>query len=189
MICHGLKGGIGSSSRELFFDGKKYHVGVIVNTNFGAENTKALIFKGRNIGEDIYKLNKEKTELDKGSIIVVVATDLPLESRQLNRIAKRAALGIARTGSFAGNGSGDIIVSFSTADHVPHFSNVCLEKYEMLRDDCLEKVFKAVVFATEEAILNSMLASPSVNGYLTAVKSLNEYHQLFQDLLYNEGKK
>ncbi len=187
MICHGLKGGIGSSSREIIFDNQKYHVGVLVNTNFGASNSKSLLFKGRAIGENIYNRNKTKNEDDKGSIIVVIATDIPLESRQLNRVSKRAALGIARTGSFAGNGSGDIMIAFSTANRSQHFANSCIEKYEMLRDDSLEKVFKAVVYATEEAILNSMLYSPSTTGYLTTAKSINEYQMLYQDLLMDEG--
>ncbi|HNZ78109.1 MAG TPA: P1 family peptidase [Bacilli bacterium] len=186
MICHGLKGGIGSSSRVITFDNKKYHLGVLVNTNFGASNSKSLIFKGRNIGEDIYSRNKNKNEDDKGSIIVVIATDIPLETRQLNRISKRAALGIARTGSFVGNGSGDIFVAFSTSNQTNHFTDTCIEKYEMLRDDYLEKVFKAVVFATEEAILNSMLYSSKTVGYLTTVHSITEYQDLYQDLLIDE---
>ncbi|MDD3107398.1 MAG: P1 family peptidase, partial [Bacilli bacterium] len=186
MVCHGLKGGIGSSSRELVFDEKKYHVGVLVNTNFGASNSKSFIFKGRNIGEDIYYKNKSNNEYDKGSIIVVIATDIPLESRQLNRISKRAALGIARTGSFAGNGSGDIIVAFSTANRSIHFADTSIEKYEMLRDDHLEKVFKAVVFATEEAILNSLLSSPKTKGYLATINSLQEYKEFYQDLLIDK---
>lgn len=186
MICNGLKGGIGSSSRRITINANDYTVGVLVNSNFGQSNSKALIFNGRPIGEDIYRINQSKNEYDKGSIIVVVATDVPLDGRQLRRVAKRAALGIARTGSYAGNGSGDVFVSFSTANITNHFEENSTRQIEVLKDDYIEKVFKATVLATEEAILNSMLFSPTVKGYLGEAKSINEYRELFEDMLINE---
>lgn len=186
MVCHGLKGGIGSSSRIVEIDNQEYHLGVLVNSNFGSSNSRGLIFKGRNIGEEIYSMNKSVGDLDKGSIIIIIATDIPLDNRQLKRVAKRAALGLARTGSFAGNGSGDVFLAFTTANTEAHFSKESFKKIELLRDDCLEKVFKATVFATEEAILNSLLYSKSLKGYRGEVKSISEYKNLYEDLLIKE---
>ena len=125
-------------------------------------------------------------EEDKGSIIVVIGTDLPLDSRQLTRICKRAELGIARTGSYAGNGSGDIMVGFSTVNTVMNDPKTPIDQIERFSDNYINKVFKAVVEATEEAVLNSMLYSTSVKSYNgKTYKSLNEYQELFFDLLEN----
>lgn len=188
MKCHGFKGGIGSSSRILEIDGVKYTIGVLVNSNFGASNGRDLIFKGRPLGELINNYHNKEEE-DKGSIIVVVATDLPLDYRQLKRICKRAELGIARTGSYAGNGSGDIILSFSTKNHFYHFSDKAIDTVERFSDNKIDKVFKATVDATEEAVLNSMLYSSGVTSYNgTYIKSLMEYKELFADLLCEESK-
>lgn len=186
MKCHGFKGGIGSSSRVLEIDGVKYTIGVLVNSNFGASNGRDFIFKGRPLGELIKNYHNQEEE-DKGSIIVVVATDLPLDYRQLKRICKRAELGIARTGSYAGNGSGDIILAFSTKNHFNHFSDKAIETIERFSDNKIDKVFKATVDATEEAVLNSMLYSSGVKSYNgTYIKSLMEYKELFADLLCEE---
>ena len=183
MKCHGFKGGIGSSSRVLQLGGKEYTIGVLVNSNFGESNGASLIFKGRRLGELIKNYNL-KQEGDKGSIIVIIATDLPLDSRQLKRIAKRAELGIARTGSYAGGGSGDIMLAFSTANKVKHFNNSVVEEIIRVFDSDLDPVFKAVVDATEEAVLNSMLYSKGVKGFDgTYYKSLIEYKDLYEDLL------
>ena len=119
MVCHGFKGGIGSSSRELEFDGKKYELGIICNSNFGSSNGRDLIFDGRKLGSLIKEKDKEYE--DKGSIVCVLATDLPLNERQLKRCLKRVELGIARTGSYAGNGSGDVFLGFSTANKRMHY--------------------------------------------------------------------
>lgn len=185
MKCHGFKGGIGSSSRVFSIGGKEYTIGVLVNSNFGSSNGKDLIFKGRHLGE-LIKNYDNKQEEDKGSIIVVIATDIPLDYRQLKRVCKRAELGIARTGSYAGNGSGDIMVAFSTKNHVLHFSEKATETIERFNDDNINIVFKAVLDATEEAILNSLLFSHHVVSYNgTHIKSLMEYKSLFDDLLCN----
>ena len=125
-----------------------------------------------------------KYEEDKGSIIVVIATDLPLDNRQLKRVCKRAELGIARTGSYAGHGSGDIMVAFSTKNMVDVNNKEVVSTIERFNDNFINCVFKAVVDATEEAIINSMLYAKEVkscNG--TVIKSLNEYEKLFKDLL------
>lgn len=183
MKCHGFKGGIGSSSRIIKFNNKEYTIGVLVNSNFGSSNGSDLIFKGRSMGNLIKDYDLEHEE-DKGSIIVVIGTDLPLDSRQLTRICKRAELGIARTGSYAGNGSGDIMVAFSTVNTVTNDPKCPIEQIERFSDSYINKVFKAVVDATEEAVLNSMLYSSSVESYNgKRYKSLNEYKDLFFDLL------
>ncbi len=184
MKCHGFKGGIGSSSRVLSIDGNKYTVGVLVNSNFGSSNGKDLIFKGRHLGPLIKNYNNKQEE-DKGSIIVVIATDIPLDYRQLKRVCKRAEIGIGRTGSYAGNGSGDIMIAFSTKNHVFHFNEKAIENIERFNDDNINIVFKAVVDATEEAVLNSLLFSHSTISYDGKyIKSLTEYKELFEDLLY-----
>lgn len=185
MKCHGFKGGIGSSSRIIKINEKEYTIGVLVNSNFGSSNGSDLIFKGRPMCKLIkdYDLDHEE---DKGSIIVVIGTDIPLDSRQLTRICKRAELGIARTGSYAGNGSGDIMVGFSTVNTVMNDPKTPIDQIERFSDNYINKVFKAVVEATEEAVLNSMLYSTSVKSYNgKTYKSLNEYQELFFDLLEN----
>ena len=186
MKCHGFKGGIGSSSRVIKIDDTEYTIGVLVNSNFGSSNGKDLIFKGKKLGELIKNYNNLQEE-DKGSIIVVIATDLPLDNRQLKRIAKRAELGIARTGSYAGNGSGDIMIAFSTVNQVKHNPDKQIETVLRMSDNVINAAFKATVDATEEAILNSMLFSKGVKSFNgTYYKSLNEYKELFKELLIEE---
>jgi D-aminopeptidase len=186
MKCHGFKGGIGSSSRIVKIQDKEYTIGVLVNSNFGSSNGSDLIIKGRHMGELIKNYDLEQTE-DKGSIIVVIATDAPLDSRQLTRLCKRAELGIARTGSYAGNGSGDIMVGFSTTNKVVHYPNGCVDMIERFSDNYINKLFKATVDATEEAVLNSMFHSIGMKSYNgTYYKSINEYKKLFEDLLEKE---
>ena len=186
MKCHGFKGGIGSSSRIVKYDDKEYTIGVLVNSNFGSSNGKDLIFKGKPLGELIKNYNLKQEE-DKGSIIVVVATDAPLDYRQLKRISKRAELGIGRTGSYAGNGSGDIIISFSTKNNVKNNAPAPIENIERFSDNYINKIFQAVVDATEEAVLNSMLYSTGVTSFNgTYIKSLTEYKDLYKELLIEE---
>ena len=186
MKCHGFKGGIGSSSRIVKYDDKEYTIGVLVNSNFGSSNGKDLIFKGKPLGELIKNYNLKQEE-DKGSIIVVVATDAPLDYRQLKRISKRAELGIGRTGSYAGNGSGDIILAFSTKNNVKNNASAPTETIERFSDNYINKIFQAVVDATEEAVLNSMLYSTGVTSFNgTYIKSLTEYKELYKELLIEE---
>ncbi len=184
--CHGFKGGIGSSSRVFTIDGKKYTLGVLVLSNFGSSNGKDLIIKGRYLG-DLIKNYNLKQEEDKGSIIVVIATDVPLDYRQLKRMCKRAELGIAKTGSYAGHGSGDIMVGFTTKNKITHDNPNAIETIERFSDSKINTVFKAVYEATEEAVLNSMFHAEgkmSYNGIY--YKSINEYIDLFKDLLIEE---
>ena len=109
MSCYQLKGGIGSASRVLKLDDKEYTIGSLVLSNFGLKED--LLVDGIKVGEKI--LEKESEELEKGSIIIILATDIPMNERQLKRIAKRVPIGLARTGSHIGNGSGDIAVSYT----------------------------------------------------------------------------
>ncbi len=182
MICHGLKGGIGSSSRKLLIDGNEYTIGVLVNSNFGDDDHKALIFNNHYIGDKFTSINDLCCE-EKGSIVVVVATDLPVSDRQLKRIIKRCEIGIGRTGSYAGNGSGDVFVGFSTANKVSHYNNQVTEKIERFNENYISLAFKAVVEATEEAVLNSMLFSKPIKGFIKDVNSICEYPNAFINLL------
>lgn len=183
MKCHGFKGGIGSSSRVINIDGIDYTIGVLVNSNFGSSNGQDLIIKGRQMGPLIKDYNLKQEE-DKGSIIVVIATNLPLDNRQLERLCKRAELGIARTGSYAGNGSGDIMVGFSTVNIIEHTSKKACESIVRFSDNFINKAFKAVVDATEEAVLNSMFHADGIRSYNGIYyKSLTEYIDLYKDLL------
>lgn len=139
MSCLGVKGGIGSASRIIALDKKEYTVGAIVMSNFG--NKEDLIVAGEKIGEKMVEL--DSTEKEKGSIIIIIATDIPLNERQLKRVAKRSAIGIARTGSHMGNGSGDICIAFSTANKLKHYSDKDIIDIKMLHDENIDIVFRA----------------------------------------------
>lgn len=174
MICHGLKGGIGSSSRQVVIEDKTYTLGVLVNSNFGHSSSKDLIVNGKPIGQTIYQ-SKHQGEEDKGSIIVVVATDIGLDSNGLRRVVKRASIGIGRTGSYIGHGSGDVFVGFSTANIISNHESSAFVKQKVLTNNYMNLLFQAVVEATEEAIYHSMLYSPEVKGYTTSVQSLQTW--------------
>jgi len=181
MTCHGFKGGIGSSSRKVIIDGKEYTIGVLLNSNFGESNGKNLFINGHFMGDKIPPYLEESE--DKGSIVVVFATDIPLSDRQIKRVLKRCEIGIGKTGSYAGNGSGDLFIGFTTANKVKHFNDVAITKVERIADGYLNTVFKRTVEAVEEAVLNSMLFSHHVKGYLKEVKALGEANELFYDLI------
>jgi L-aminopeptidase/D-esterase-like protein len=159
MICHEFKGGIGTSSRKLDAKEGGYTLGVLVQCNYGLRNQ--LRIAGVPVGRDI------KDELvwskETGSIIVVVATDAPLLPHQLKRLARRVSLGLARNGSVSGNGSGDIFIAFSTANPNAAGSkgNASLT---MLPNDTMGALFEATVEATEEAIINAMVAAETMTG-------------------------
>ncbi len=161
-ICFNYKGGIGSSSRVLSKEQGGFTVGVLVQTNFGGNLTIA----GVPVKEELNALKGK--ESGDGSIIVVIATDAPLTSRNLERLAKRAMFGIARTGGNCSNGSGEYVIAFSTAEHlrIPHRApDLELLKNLELRNDAMTPLFEAVMEATEEAILNSLFRSVSVSGF------------------------
>jgi L-aminopeptidase/D-esterase-like protein len=165
MICNGFKGGIGTSSRQLADKDGGYRVGVLVQCNYGTRQNLRIagIPVGREIeSEDPYAwVPSELTE--RGSIIVVVATNAPLLPHQLKRIARRVTLGIGRNGSIAGNGSGDIFIAFSTAN--PGASELGhVVDLKMVPNDSLDPLFAATVQATEEAIVNAMVAAEDMTG-------------------------
>ncbi|MDD7739891.1 MAG: P1 family peptidase [Lachnospiraceae bacterium] len=177
-ICYGLKGGIGSSSRVMEIDGKKYTLGVLVQTNFGS--TRDLHVDGRAVGLEIEeKMEKEKTGYsaeDRGSIMTVLATDLPVTDRQLHRIIRRCGVGIARTGAYTGHGSGEIMIGFTTSNRIPAEGEHAVETCLRLKEDLINIAFEAAAEATEEAILNSMTAAEPTKGLDGKwYRSLSEY--------------
>lgn len=163
MSCYGLKGGIGSSSRIIKYDDTVYTVGILVLSNFG--KTKDLTIDGRNIGKRIAEIEKEKAaQEDKGSIMIVLAVDIPMTSRQLKRLCKRVTAGLSRTGSHLGHGSGDIVVGFSTGNVVDHYDKDVETSIRMFNENKIDIVFRAVVEATEEAVYDSMLSAEETIG-------------------------
>jgi len=166
MICYGFKGGIGTASRKLDANAGGYTVGVLVQANFGRRNQ--LRIAGVPVGTEITEgqLSSNDHGLirdDVGSIIIVVATDAPLLAHQLKRLARRAALGVARTGSTSGNGSGDIFIAFSTANPEAAKSKGTIQ-LTMLPNDRMNPLFEATVQATEEAIVNALIAAETMTG-------------------------
>jgi L-aminopeptidase/D-esterase-like protein len=192
MICHGFKGGTGTSSRKVSLNSTVYTVGVLVQANYGAMNqlrisgvpvgreiaaiweketknesfvaSKQLYFDVQNSrSENIDKAEGNPRSLDQGSIIIVVATDAPALPHQMKRLARRASLGLARNGSVSGNSSGDIFVAFST-------SNPGADRAEspppvaMLSNSELGRLFEPTVQATEEAVINALVAAETMTG-------------------------
>jgi L-aminopeptidase/D-esterase-like protein len=163
MSTHQFKGGIGTSSRVLEAGGSKYTLGVLVQANYGIRET--LTIAGVPVGKEITDLMPEyhRQNQEYGSIIVVVATDAPLLPHQLKRLARRVPMGIAKVGGYAGNGSGDIFIAFSTAN--PRVgARTGIQKTEMLPNDQISPLFLATIQATEEAIVNAMVAARTMTG-------------------------
>lgn len=165
MICNGFKGGIGTSSRRLPDKDGGYTVGVLVQCNYGRRQTfrVAGIPVGRELpGEDPYAFLPRDID-ERGSIIVIVATDAPLLPHQLKRLARRVSLGLGRDGSISGDGSGDIFIAFSTANQgaaaTDHVVNL-----KMLPNDLMNPIFEATVEVTEESVINAMVAATSMTG-------------------------
>ena len=159
MICNEFKGGIGSSSRVLDAKYGGYTVGVLVQCNYGQRDQ--LRIAGAPVGREIP--GKTVWDDDVGSIIVVVATDAPLIPTQLKRLARRVSLGVARDGSYSGNGSGDIFIAFSTANPgASAFKGI--RQLAMLPNDQINPLFLATVQATEEAVVNAMIAAKTMTG-------------------------
>lgn len=168
-VCYGLKGGIGSSSRVIRLGGNEYTVGVLVQSNHGrtADLTVGKNPLGQAIADSKADLlpSVRPANLDQGSIIMIVATDLPVSDRQLRRILKRAAVGLIRTGSYLGHGSGDIMVGFTTAYTLPASGDAPVMQVPLLNENCIDKAFRAAAESCEEAILNSLAAADTVTGY------------------------
>lgn len=166
MVSYGFKGGIGTASRRLSKQDGGYTVGVLVNANHGRR--PELVMGGVPVGK-LYEPPVRMSEAlapgqSEGSIIIVVATDAPLDGRQLTRMAKRAALGLARTGSTARHGSGDFILAFSTANVIPHYPKDPTYTLTHLADTHLNPLITATVDATEEAILNALTMATTIVG-------------------------
>jgi D-aminopeptidase len=165
MICGGYKGGIGTSSRKLTAKDGGYTVGVLVQCNYGSRQNfrVAGVPVGREIwSEDPYAYRPSPIS-ERGSIIVVVATDAPLVAHQLKRLARRVSLGLGRNGSISDNGSGDIFIAFSTANPGAAAADHVVE-VKMLPNDQLAPLFEATVEATEESIVNAVVGAESMTG-------------------------
>ncbi len=180
MICHGFKGGIGTASRTVTMDSSTYTIGVLVQANYGSMDQ--LRIAGIPVGREIREIwKKEETEkedefrlpqqlhtevpayADKGSIIIVIATDAPVLPHQLKRLARRASMGLARNGSYSGNSSGDIFIAFSTANQGAHRGPATPE-VTMLTNSQTGRLFLPVVQATEEAIINALVGAETLTG-------------------------
>lgn len=162
MSAFGLKGGIGTSSRVIAIDKKTFTVGVLVLANFGQQ--KDFMMDGQKMGQQLISMNSDHNEPDKGSIMIILATNLPCSERQLKRICKRTSVGLARVGSYIGHGSGDIVLGFSTANRIFHDEQRSLVSWDVLNENKIDLPFRAAVEATEEAILNALITSQSVKG-------------------------
>lgn len=162
MWLYGFKGGTGSSSREIVIDSTTYTVGVLVQANFG--HREELMIAGVPVGKEIQDLRPIfKDPRADGSLIVVVATDAPLLPNYLKQVAKIVSLGMARTGSSSGNGSGDIFLAFSTIE--PTFNKKYTEmNWRVIPKWYLDPIYKATAYATEEAIINALIAAETMTG-------------------------
>lgn len=165
MVCHEFKCGIGTASRQVAVAGSEYRVGVLVQANYGVRDTLRIagVPVGQHIRNDRIYSDDDPGGSDTGSIIIVVGTDAPLLPHQLKRLAKRAALGLGRMGSFAGNGSGDMFVAFSTAN-ADALKGAPLSQSRSIGNDHIDPLFDATVQATEEAIVNAMVAARDMQG-------------------------
>jgi D-aminopeptidase len=170
-VAFGWKGGIGTASRRLPVPLGGWAVGVLVQSNFGGVLTIAGVPVGRELGQ--YYL---KGKTGDGSIVTVVATDAPLDHRQLERLAKRALAGLARTGSSLTNGSGDYVIAFATARAKPRDGpsprGRMVDTVAIVTNDAMSPLFEAAIEATEEAIYNSLLQAETVRGYQGTVRAL-----------------
>lgn len=163
-VCFGFKGGIGTASRKLPAKLGGYTVGVMVQSNFGG----VLSIDGIPVGEHLQKFSFRNELLNNvdGSCMMVLATDAPLDHRNLMRLAKRAMLGLGKTGGIASNGSGDYVIAFSTAaeNQIPHQPAITTQTYLNLHNDHTSQLFMAAIEATEEAIINSLWMASTTTG-------------------------
>lgn len=168
MSCFGFKGGIGSASRRLELDGQTFHLGTLVLSNFGRAGDLVLP-DGRRPSPGAAK------EAEKGSVIIILATDIPLEHRQLRRVTRRCGAGLARLGAFWGHGSGDIAIGFSTATTFDHDEKSDLISMRALNENRIDDLFRAAAESTQEAVLNSMCAAEAMRGRSTRRSSLADW--------------
>ena len=186
MVCHGFKGGIGTSSRVLDAVMGGYTIGVLVQCNYGLR--RQLRVAGVPVGVEIppSRAAGQLPREELGSIIIVVATDAPLLPHQLKRIARRASLGIARNGSTSGNASGDIFIAFSTAN-AGAANPTSAPSLTMLPNERMNALFDATVDATEEAVINAMIAAETMTGIdRHRVEALP--HDRLRDILRAHGR-
>ena len=158
MSAFGFKGGIGMASRRFILDGAVHTLGMLALANFGNAGDLVLPDGRRPVPPET------TPQPERGSVILVIATDVPLESRQLHRVARRGGAGLARLGAFWGNGSGDIAVAFTTADPVDHDQPSDLVPLRALNENRIDTLFRAATEATQEAVLNAMVAAPATTG-------------------------
>jgi D-aminopeptidase len=165
MSLYGFKGGIGTASRRLPAELGGYTVGAIVLGNFGRRDQ--LTIAGVPVGRALADWQPDDSMKDTGSCIVLLATDAPMLDRALRRLARRAALGLARTGSIAGNSSGDFIVAFSNALRLPHDSDELLVSLQHITESgrLIDALFQASVEATEEAVINALFRATTLDGW------------------------
>ena len=157
MTCFGFKGGIGTASRRFELDDATYHLGVLALTNFGRSGDLVLP-DGRSPSP------KADPQPEKGSVILVLATDVPLEHRQLKRVTRRCGAGLARLGAFWGHGSGDIAVGFSTAITFDHDETADIVTIQALNENRIDTLFRAATESTQEAVLNSLCQAEAMRG-------------------------
>lgn len=190
MMCYEFKGGTGTASRKLPEKLGGWTVGALAQTNFGRRHqlTIAGAPVGNHFKDDIPVRHAENPyKQDDGSLIVIVATDAPLLPHQLKRVAKRASLGMARTGSIGGNGSGDIFLAFSTANpQAAYGDEKGVSNIQALNNDHIDPIFAATAYATEEAIINSIVAAEDMKGHEFSVKALP--HEEVKDVLKKYGR-
>lgn len=188
-VCFGFKGGIGTASRVLPESLGGYTVGVLVQSNFGGN----LVVDGLPVGELLgnYYLHRQISQNPDGSCMIVVATDAPLDARNLERLAKRAMLGLAKTGGISSNGSGDYVIAFSTApeNRIPYRPESKSRRVEVVENDTMSPLFMAVIESTEEAILNSLFMAETTTGYrghTIQALPVDEVLRLYRKYLGNE---
>ncbi|WP_294168839.1 P1 family peptidase [uncultured Clostridium sp.] len=156
MSCFEMKGGIGSASRIVELDGQEFTIGVLILSNFGLK--KDFILDTLNFSDF------NDSNLEKGSIIIILATDIPLSSRQLKRVCKRMSVSLVRLGSHLGNGSGDVVIGFSTANVIPHYKADDIITLKEIHEDKIDIVFRASIEACEAAIMSSLLNNETFVG-------------------------
>ncbi|QBD80359.1 S58 family peptidase [Ktedonosporobacter rubrisoli] len=167
MQAYGFAGGIGTASRRLSAEDGGYTLGALVLANFGMR--RDLLIAGVPVGLELMRADQpapEKEKRERGSVIVVLATDTPLDARQLGRLTRRVPLGLARTGTHGGHGSGDLAIAFSTAAHIPHAATPLVRTVQVFNEQhpALDRLFAAVVEATEEAVINALCQARPLDG-------------------------
>lgn len=186
MICYQFKGGTGTASRQILVGGKSYTVGCLVQANHGMRAW--LTIQGVPVGRHM-PVDEVAVDRETGSIIGVIATDLPLAPHQLQRLARRGALGIARGGTIGGNGSGDLFLAFSTANRMPMPGHAPITfAFDMLNDNALDAGFAAAVQCVEEAVVNAMIAARDMGATAWDAGTVRAIdHQALQAVLRKFG--